>query len=795
MNWFSCTLMLIALAIPCIAGAAPLAINLTDPQAAPAPSPYGPGSYVDPSGRTITLDSQSFLLDGKPWIPILGEFHYSRYPRSEWREELLKMKADGINTISTYVFWIHQEEAEGKFDWTGQKSLRDFLLLCQSLGLKVFVRIGPWCHGEVRNGGFPDWVQNSGTKLRSTDPAYLALVKPLYAEESKQMSGLLWKDGGPVIGIQVENEEWKPDYLLKLKSMAQAAGIDVPFYAVTGWQGGLPKSELVPLFGGYSDGFWGGTLEGYRKEYFFTDVRALNDLGAQMTSKNITNSALISQFPYACVEIGGGMAVSYDRRILVDPNNVAALALSKLGNGNNMPGYYMFQGGVNPDGALSTMQEDHPNRMPEKDYDFQAPLGSAGQVRKQYHLLREQHLFLEDFGPMLARMPAFFPDISPAGLDDFSTLRWDARSDGNSGFVFFDNQQPHIALPDHPGVQFQLKTQAGYVLFPQQPITIPSGSYGIFPFNLKCGVTTLQYATAQMLCHLSDGNHSVYFFTALSGIAPELSFSSCAGKVTVGSATVQNQGVLLLVNNITPSTAPAVTFEEHGGARISFVVLSPRQGLKFWRLPIGGRDHAAISDSNLITDGNGLQMEATDPADFYVSLFPPIAKLSIGDSNLRGIPDGIFTRYAAPIKHTPAQIVVSINEVRPASEAAVGIDGTLEASWNSASLYSLTIPAAAAGRKIVLNINYIGDAARLYVGGALFDDNFYNGSTFAVPLWRIPTSAWPTIQLKVLPYSDSLLPKLAQPAIDKVNAAKAAGTLNTISVTPVESFVATALPS
>lgn len=24
--------------------------------------------------------------------------------------------------------------------------------------MKVWLRIGPWAHGECRNGGFPDWL-------------------------------------------------------------------------------------------------------------------------------------------------------------------------------------------------------------------------------------------------------------------------------------------------------------------------------------------------------------------------------------------------------------------------------------------------------------------------------------------------------------------------------------------------------------------------------------------------------------------------------------------------------------
>ena len=757
------------------AAAAPLTIDLTRAVAPPVASPYGPGTTRDPKGHTLTLDSRSFLLDGKPWVPVVGEFHYARYPRAEWREELLKMKAGGINTVSTYVFWIHHEEVQGQFDWSGQRSLRDFLTLCQALGLKAFVRMGPWSHGEARNGGFPDWVQHSGANLRTTDPRFLALVEPFFREQAGQMRGLLWKDGGPVIGIQVDNECDRADYLLALKRMARAVGVDVPFYAITGWQGGLPKTELVPLFGGYSDGFWGGSHEDYRREYLFTDVRAMNDLGAELTTRNPVNSQLIAQFPYACVEIGGGMASGYDKRIKVDPNSVAALALSKLGNGNNLPGYYMFQGGTNPDAGLSNLNEQKSsggyNNLPIKDYDFQAPLGAAGQVREQYHLLRQQHLFLQDFGPALARMPAFFPDRRPANLKDFDTLRWDVRSDGRSGFLFFNNQQPYEPLPEHRDVQFELRTAGGALLVPRKPITIPSGSYGLWPFHLDCDGVMLEYATAQPLCHLATQNGgAVYFFTALAGIAPELRLGPGPYRVIGGGGT-----------DWKPGTAPVVRVARPGGGTVSFVVLTPEQGRRFWRLPFAGRDRAILSNATVIADGGELRLQAEDPHDLSLSLFPPVKT-----GKPAGHADGLFRRFDAPAMRPPTPVTVSARLQSAAGPKARGMNGMDESVWSDAAVDTLNIPPSAAGRPVILNIHYIGDAARLYVGDRLFDDNFYNGGPFPVPLWRIPVSDWPKIRLKVLPYSDGLLGRLPAQAQAQVTEAKAASTLDTITVTATE---------
>ena len=74
------------------------------------------------------------------------------------------------------MIWIHHEEVKGQFDWTGQRDLRAFAQLCAKHGMYVVARIGPWDHGEVRNGGLPDWVLQQGP-TRVNDPVYLACVR------------------------------------------------------------------------------------------------------------------------------------------------------------------------------------------------------------------------------------------------------------------------------------------------------------------------------------------------------------------------------------------------------------------------------------------------------------------------------------------------------------------------------------------------------------------------------------------------------------------------------------------
>ncbi len=134
------------------------------------------GTHVDPAGHTLDANSLYFIKNGKPWYPVMGEFHFSRYNRDRWEESILKMKAAGIDIIATYVFWIYHEEEEGKYDWTANRDLRAFAELCKKHQVSLLVRIGPWCHGEVRNGGFPDWLVKRGN-LRKSNAEYLASVQ------------------------------------------------------------------------------------------------------------------------------------------------------------------------------------------------------------------------------------------------------------------------------------------------------------------------------------------------------------------------------------------------------------------------------------------------------------------------------------------------------------------------------------------------------------------------------------------------------------------------------------------
>ncbi|MEI6948960.1 beta-galactosidase [Paraflavisolibacter sp. H34] len=133
----------------------------------------------NPKGEKIAVNNYYISINNKPVIPVTGEFHYARYPHQYWEESLRKMKAGGITVVPTYIFWNLHEEEEGTFVWTGDKDLRKFIELCKKNNLYALVRIGPFAHGEIRNGGLPDWLLGKPLNVRMNDPYALPfLVSP-----------------------------------------------------------------------------------------------------------------------------------------------------------------------------------------------------------------------------------------------------------------------------------------------------------------------------------------------------------------------------------------------------------------------------------------------------------------------------------------------------------------------------------------------------------------------------------------------------------------------------------------
>jgi hypothetical protein len=704
------------------------------------------GTSRNPKGENLTADSRSILLNNRRWLPVMGEFHFSRYPENEWREELLKMKMGGIDIVATYVFWIHHEEIEGEFDWSEQRNLRKFIELANEIGLYSFVRIGPWCHGEVRNGGLPDWILKKLYKTRTDAPEYLEKVKILYGEIAKQIKGLYWKDGGKIIGCQFENEfKGRAEHLLNLKKIALEHGIDTPIYTRTAWHtmaSPLPLGEIIPLFGVYAEGFWDREITPmpgkYGDGFLFRTARIDASIATdQLGNGQRKDAEDVNKYPYFCCEIGGGMITSYHRRIRVNPKDIESTALVKIGSGNNLQGFYMYHGGTNPTGKLTTLQESQAtnywNDVPVKSYEFQAPLGEFGQLAPHYHSLRLQHLFFRDFGENLANMTTYLPEKEPTNSKDSETLRWSVRTDGTSGFVFVNNYQRLQKMSAKTNVQFQIKLKNETLNFPNKPITVAEDAIFFLPFNLKIADAKLIYATAQPICKLEEKGETYLFFKEIEGFSAEFQFDE--KTKFVGKRDGVNR------------------YQTASGKIINIVSVSPTESLKIWKAEFQNRERIFLANDGLTVENNKIKRFSADSNELSFSVFPAI-KLK----NHKGKRSGIFQKFEIIQKTSNLKIKISkIHGETKIREIKNGSKGVAEAPNDEDFKYSaewqITIPKEFQSKNLILQIKYLGDVARLYLGDILLTDNFYNGNAFEIGLNRFAPQIYEKdFILKILPF-------------------------------------------
>lgn len=623
----------------------------------------------NPKGEEINVTSRYFTRNGKPWIGVMGEFHFSRYSRENWHRELAKMKAGGITIVSTYLFWIYHEEIEGKMDFGGDNDIRAFIEEFKDVGLDVVIRIGPWAHGECRNGGFPDWLLKKDYKLRDNNEEYLAIVKKWYQSIYNEVKGLFYKDGGNIIAVQIENEFVdNAEHLAKLKEIAVECGFIAPIYTVTGWNSAsgakIPVDEVVPVFGGYCEAPWENHMNRLSPSphYFFNRMRNDSAIGTDLIAKTQSDGWQLpyERYPFATCELGGGIEVTHHRRPIIKPMDIYAVSLVKLGDGNNLVGYYMYHGGTNKIGELSTFNETkatgYPNDYPILSYDFQAPLSEYGEVREQYGLLNMLHMFVNDFGEEFAPMIAVDSGNTVAA-DDTNSLRYGMRTNGKSGFVFVNHYQRLTELADIENAVIS----AGNVEFP--PIDVKGEVSFFMPFNMKMGDSVLEYATAQPLCKYDD----TYFFAEIPNIKAEYKFSK--GSANIVTVPFENAKYMRKLNGTVYIGGGCNLYEENG------------------------QIHSVEDGEYICQKWNGSEFET----------------LKIGQS----------------AKQSNVEITgVENAPFEPKYKEELCIGGERKLTWKKINVD---------GRYGFAKIDYVGDVAQIYADGELVADDYYYGKTWRVP--------------------------------------------------------------
>ncbi|MDX2971438.1 beta-galactosidase [Kribbella solani] len=704
------------------------------------------------------VTSRWMLVDGVPSIPVAAELHFSRTPRERWDERLRLLRAAGATEVSTYIYWNHHEEDRGQLRFDGNRDLAAFIRLAGEIGLGVILRVGPWSHGEARYGGFPDWVQHSGATLRTDDPRYLDLVEGWFGVLG-EVAGPYCGPRGTVVAIQIENELVdRPHHIHTLKRMLRAAGLSAPLWTSSAWGSAqLPGQEVIPLYGGYPDGFWmehdAPWDDSFRAHFFFSshwdDTMLGADVRAQQGTHSVTDGAAPTSalFPIVTCELGGGMAGSYHRRPWPSALDVAAISNNALGSGSGWQGYYMFAGGTNPAGA-DGLQESHatgyPNDLPRFDYDFHAPIGASGRIAPSLGPLRRQHAALAAFGTALAQMPPSFPEIVPSGVEDATTLRWALRSDGASGFVFIGWHQPEVPLDDYRGAQFEIRLRDETVSFPPVPVDIPAGTVTRWPVHLEVGGVRVRWATASPLTVL-DGQRSTLVLTADHGIDPQL--ASTDGEVLrAADGRPLDDGSGFVVDVARDEASIDVLVLNAECADDAWVI--DRPDVAPWSSPASHRERQLLlSKAPLWTEADGgLRLRASEtPA---VQRYEPALRTFVSvPVELAGPPPRIGT-VEARLDRKP-DLEYRTYGFRDRRASAPRNEDFLAGSAE----WTLRLPSwfGEYGDLVELEVDWTGDAAQLWLDGSPVADRFWDGSLWSFDLSAVPVRPDSELVLRVLP--------------------------------------------
>ncbi|WDF67587.1 beta-galactosidase [Sphingobacterium oryzagri] len=357
------------------------------------------GSHAQKATHSFTIQDGNFQYDGKPVQIHAGEMHYARIPHQYWRHRLQMIKAMGLNTVATYVFWNFHEEQEGKWDFEGDHDLAKFIQTAQEEGLMVILRPGPYACAEWEFGGYPWWLQKvDGLEIRRDNAPFLAYTAKYLNRLAKEIGHLQITQGGPIIMVQAENEfgsyvsqrkdiplEEHKAYNAKIKKQLEDAGFQVPLFT--------------------SDGTWlfeGGATAG-----------ALPTANGEDNIENLkkaVNQYHGGQGPYMVAEFYPGWLSHWAEPFpKVSAEKIATQTELYLQNQVSF-NYYMVHGGTNFGFTSGANYNKQHHIQPDlTSYDYDAPVSEAGWATPKYHAIRE--VMLKHVAYQVPEVPAALPVI------------------------------------------------------------------------------------------------------------------------------------------------------------------------------------------------------------------------------------------------------------------------------------------------------------------------------------------------------------------------------------------------
>lgn len=470
-----------------------------------------------------SCNSQYFTKEGVEYTPVSGEIHYSRYNPDKWEAELLKMRANGVNTVASYVFWNQHELTRGEYNFEGVRDIKRFVATCKKVGMPLILRSGPWAHGEALLGGFPKWINRMPGK-RSSEPKYMAQVKKFWTALYEQIKEFC--DGETIIGMQLENEyTGSIDHIFKLRDLAEEIGFKVPFFTMTLWPTNTPTPKILPLLGGYPEAPWHYNKKPLKPNgrFAISKYKTEVEIGEDLIKIKKEVKGSFADYPYAGCEVGPGNQVTAHRRPCIGELDGYGVGFAKYASGMNLMGYYMYHGGSNPNDGLwqESRRTLYPNNYSIIDYDFQAPISKWGELRAQGKRLRMLHTFFDSFDKSACTKQPFFPDLPSKSYLLPNVPQYSVRmNEKGEGYLFVGTYDRAFAYND--GIVLDTAVDYNGTIIDLPKLKLPNQSMFFYPFNMDLCGKHFDYITAQPLAKIEKADCTELYFAKINGIDAEI---------------------------------------------------------------------------------------------------------------------------------------------------------------------------------------------------------------------------------------------------------------------------------
>lgn len=338
------------------------------------------GTALAQKAHSFEVKNGQFVYDGQPVQIHSGEMHYARIPAAYWRHRLKMIKAMGLNTVATYVFWNYHNTAPGVWDFTtGSHNIKEFLRIAKEEGLFVILRPGPYACAEWEFGGYPWWLtKDPNLVIRGYNQPFLDSCKVYINKLAEQVKGSLVSNGGPIVMVQVENEFGS--YVSQRK--------DIPLAEHRKYNEAIQQLLIGSgLTGPYftSDGSWlfeGGSLPGV--------LPAANGEDNVENLKKVVNKYHNNEGPYMVAEYYPGWLHHWAEPFPNIGTQQVTQQIEKYLKNDVHFNVYMVHGGTNfgfTSGA--NYDKEHDIQPDLTSYDYDAPISEAGWATPKYLAVRE----------------------------------------------------------------------------------------------------------------------------------------------------------------------------------------------------------------------------------------------------------------------------------------------------------------------------------------------------------------------------------------------------------------------